>query len=162
MLTNEKTLNEAIDRMYLLGLPPWVVYNLKYFNVRTVSMSGGNVEDMPEEYQILIDKFERDTGSYVYHVLVDEYKNKRFLYLLCVFFDEIDNKGYLETAKELISDPSSFKQKLPVLVAQRIDLCGHTVKYHEEPVAIKVIAELNRALKYAGLAKVPKFKVLVL
>lgn len=51
MIKKEEMIDEAIDRMYMLGLPPCAVYNLMYSNIRTVSMPGGNVEDMTEEYQ---------------------------------------------------------------------------------------------------------------
>lgn len=150
MITKEEMFNEAINRTYLLGLPPCVVYNLIYSNVRTVSMPGGSVGDMPEEYQLFIDLFEEETGSFVYHALIDEFKDKRFLYLLFVHPNDFKDRELLH---ELISKPHVFKEKSPVLMAKRIDLDRHGFKIVNDVLAINVISELNSGLKYAGLAK---------
>lgn len=159
----ERMLNEAIHRMTLLGLPQDVIDDLRYFDIKAISTHGGKIEDLPDEYQFLIDKFEIDTGCFVYHVIVEQFKNKRFLYLLCVYTDEIDNKENLKTAHELISNPSAFKEKFPVLVVQRMDLYGQTLKkYFEEPFSIKVSPKPNGGLKYIGFAKVPKFNWVIL
>lgn len=156
MITKEEMLNEAINRAYMLSLPPCVVYNLIYSNARTVSMPGGNIADMPEEYQFFIDVFEEETGNFVYHVLVDECKDKRFLYLLFVHSDDFEDRESLKTIHELISNPHGFKEKSPVLMAQRIDIDRHGFKIFNDILAINVITEFDRGLKYAGLAKASK------
>ncbi|MDE5741092.1 MAG: hypothetical protein K2H90_01420 [Oscillospiraceae bacterium] len=156
MITKEEMFNEALSRTYLLGLPPCVVYNLIYSNVRTVSMPGGNVADMSEEYQFFIDTFEEETGAFVYHAIVDEFKDKRFLYLLFVHPDDFEDREFLKITHELISKPHVFKEKSPVLIAQRIDIDRHGFKIVKDAIAINVIAELNNGLKYSGLAKVSR------
>lgn len=154
MITREEMINEAINRLYMLGLPPYVVYLFMYSNEKTVSRKG-NVERLTAEEQFFIDAFENETGAIVYHVLVDECKDKRFLYLLFVDQRDLDQETS-EVIHEMISEPKSYKESYPVLFAQRIDICSNGFKIIPNALAIKVDAKINKGLKYAGLTQFSK------